>query len=247
MRTNGVALLLVCSSISLSGSHALAEEAGEWSGSVDLVSDYVFRGISQNNRDIALQAGIEYQHPGGFYAGVWGSNVSWLSDGTDDVSNSLEFDGYIGWRSELDSGIGLDFGVVQYHYPGDYPAGFTRPYTTEPFVNVGYGGFTLGYAHSATNLFGIDDSKNSGYLSFAYEHEFDAGWSLATAIGRQRIANAGEASYTDWSVAVGKELAAGFSVGLSYVDTNADDALYTNAFGEKLADASVVLSVSFSF
>lgn len=247
MASRYVALIWVCGSLAAVDGRALAQDGSVWSGSIDLVSDYVFRGISQNNRDIALQAGVEYEHASGFYAGAWGSNVSWLSDGAEDVSSSIELDGYAGWRGTFDNGVQLDAGVVQYHYPGNYPAGFTRPYTTEPFVAIGYAGVSLGYAHSLTNLFGINDSKNSGYLSLSYEREFDGGWILNAGIGRQRIANDADASYTDWSIGAGKTLGAGFSLGINYVDTNADKALYTNAFGETIADSTVVLRLSASF
>lgn len=247
MRYEAAVGALVCGLTVGAAGSVRAEVPEGWSGSIDLVSDYVFRGVSQNNRDLALQAGVEYEHGSGFYAGVWGSNVSWLSDGADDVSNSLEFDGYLGWRTEFDGGIAFDVGVTQYYYPGDYPAGFTRPYTTEPYLSVGFAGFTLGYAHSVTNLFGFDDSKNSGYLSLGWEHEFDGGWTVGASAGRQRIANDSEASYSDWSASIGKSFDSGFGLSLTYVDTNADQDLFTNAFGEKLADAALVLGVSFSF
>ena len=49
-------------------------------GNVGLFSQYVFRGLSQTNEKPALQGGLDYSHASGFYAGVWGSNVSWISD-----------------------------------------------------------------------------------------------------------------------------------------------------------------------
>ena len=75
-------------------------------GTVSLASDYVFRGVSQTNKDPALQGGIEIliesrARDSGFYAGAWGSNVSWLSDLPGDISSSLELDGYVGYRAKL--------------------------------------------------------------------------------------------------------------------------------------------------
>ncbi len=247
MKHKPVLVLLACLPVLVASAAASAQDESPWSGSVDLLSDYTFRGVTQNNRDIALQAGIEYSHGSGFYAGLWGSNISWLSDGNDVVSNSIEFDGYLGWRTEYDNGVSLDVGVFQYYYPGDYPDGFTRPYTTEPYVNVGIAGFSFGYAHAVTNLFGLPDTDGSGYLSAGYEYGFDGGWSLGATVGRQRVKNDSASSYTDWSFSVGKEFAHGFSASLTYVDTNADEDIYTNAFGEKTADAAVVLGLSKSF
>jgi hypothetical protein len=41
-----------------------------------LVSDYIFRGISQTQRQPAIQGGFDYSHASGFYVGTWASNVA---------------------------------------------------------------------------------------------------------------------------------------------------------------------------
>src|SRR5450759_3397136 len=51
-----------------------------FTGNVGLVSQYVFRGLSQTNGDPALQGGADYSHASGFYAGTWLSNISWFTD-----------------------------------------------------------------------------------------------------------------------------------------------------------------------
>jgi uncharacterized protein (TIGR02001 family) len=240
------ALLLLFLSVSAADIASAQDETG-WSGAIDLVSEYRFRGISQSNGDPALQAGVEFAAGSGFYAGLWGSNISWLSDGADDVSSSIEIDVYLGWRTEFASGLGLDLGLTQYLYPGDFPSDFNSADTTEAYLALSYAGFSLGYAHSLTDLFGLDDSRDSGYLSLAYEHEFDGGWSIAAGVGRQRIANDSAGSYTDWSASLSKEFAAGFSATVAYIDTNADAAIYTNAYGDRIADSTVVLTLSKGF
>ena len=78
-------------------------------GSVALTSDYLYRGISQNNQEPALQAGLEYAADNdapisGVYVGTWGSNISWLSDLTAfgiPVSSSLELDVCGGYRGKV--------------------------------------------------------------------------------------------------------------------------------------------------
>ena len=47
-------------------------------GNVGLYSQYIFRGLTQTDRDPALQGGFDYAHSSGFYAGTWASNISWL-------------------------------------------------------------------------------------------------------------------------------------------------------------------------
>jgi uncharacterized protein (TIGR02001 family) len=45
-------------------------------GSVALVSDYRFRGVSQSDKGFALQGGVNVNHESGVYAGFWGSNLA---------------------------------------------------------------------------------------------------------------------------------------------------------------------------
>jgi uncharacterized protein (TIGR02001 family) len=76
---------------------------------VGLTTDYVFRGISQNNENAALQGGVDFTC-GSFYLGVWGSNVA-QGDGT------LEVDVYGGYKMTTGP-IAWDFGFIYYSYPG---------------------------------------------------------------------------------------------------------------------------------
>ncbi|GGE78127.1 hypothetical protein GCM10011404_08470 [Sphingomonas prati] len=41
-------------------------------GSAGLVSDYRFHGVSQSDRDMAVQAGLTITHQSGLYVGTWG-------------------------------------------------------------------------------------------------------------------------------------------------------------------------------
>ncbi|MDB5897412.1 MAG: hypothetical protein JWP41_1014, partial [Ramlibacter sp.] len=53
------------------------------------------------------------------------------------------------------------------------------------------------------------------------------------------------ASYTDWSVTLGKDFGAGFSGSLAYVDTNADAYFAPN--GKDLGKSTLVLGVKYAF
>ena len=85
------------------------------SGSVGLFSQYIFRGLTQTDRNPALQGNFDINHTSGLYLGMWGSNVSWLRDkygnATDGSVTSdstfyrsggnLEIDIYGGFKSEI--------------------------------------------------------------------------------------------------------------------------------------------------
>ncbi len=222
------------------------------SGGAALTSDYVFRGVSQTNGDPALQGGIEYAHDGGFYIGTWGSSISWLSDIPGDISSSLELDGYLGYRGKVNDVFSYDVGALTYCYPGDFPAGFSRADTTEiyagatatPVESLALG---LKYSYAVTELFGYAGSKGSGYLDASANWTFSPGWTLNTHYGKQWIEDNAAFEYADWKLGVTKAFDNGFSIAAAYTGTDADDALYTNAFGNKVADDAIALTLTKAF
>jgi uncharacterized protein (TIGR02001 family) len=233
-------------------SPARADEApvSSWVGNAGVVSDYLFRGISQTNRKPAVQAGLEFDHASGWYLGGWGSNVSWLSDASSSaapISSSVEFDGYGGYRGNLVGGWSYDAGVYRYQYPGSYPAGFTLPNTTELYAALAWRGVSLKYSWALTDLFGYAASKHSDYLDLSWNREFAPGWLLNAHVGRQRVQNTSIASYTDWKLGVTRNFRGGWSAALGWYDTNARRSTYTNAAGHYLGRATAVLTLAKSF
>jgi len=219
-------------------------------GSATVVNDYLFRGLSQTNRDPAVQAGIEYDHSSGWYVGAWGSNISWLSDASTSaapISSSLEVDVYAGHRGSLGGDWTYDAGLYEYYYPGTYPSGFTLPYTLEGYAALGWKSLSLKYSHAFTNLFGFADSKHSDYLDLSWNYEFVPGWLINAHVGHQTVKNNPGFSYTDWKLGVTRNFDHGYSVSLGYYDTNASRPLYTNADGHYLGRATAILSVGKAF
>lgn len=224
--------------------------ASPWSGSLALTSDYLFRGISQTDHRSAAQLGLEYDGAAGGYLGGWASNVSWLADTstpTQTVSNSLEFDVYGGWRGQFDADWHGDVGLYAYTYPGSYPRGYTSPQTLEGYAWLGWKNLTLKYFHSFTNLFGVADSRGSGYAELSWHQPLSANWELAAHVGHQRVAHDGAASYSDWKLGVTRSLPHGWSLALEWHDTDARRVAYTNPKGRYLGRATAVLSVARSF
>ncbi|WP_242112815.1 TorF family putative porin [Luteimonas aquatica] len=221
-------------------------------GSAALTSDYVFRGVSQTDEDPALQAGIEYAHDSGFYLGAWGSNISWLSDIPGDVSSSLELDGYLGYRGKAGEAVSYDVGVLSYYYPGDFPDGFSRADTTELYLGATLAptealSFGLKYSYALTELFGYSDSDGSGYLDASLNWTFSPGWTLNLHGGKQWIEKNADFEYTDWKVGLTKAFDNGFSIAAAYTDTDADEALYTNAHGTRIADGRFAVTFTKAF
>jgi uncharacterized protein (TIGR02001 family) len=87
---------------------------------VGVTSDYIFRGFSQNDRNPAVQGGVDLTY-GIAYAGIWASAVK-LGDNTYEYpfKASAEVDLYAGvkpvWKTSLGD-INFDFGAIYYAYP----------------------------------------------------------------------------------------------------------------------------------
>ena len=103
------------------------------SANVAFTSDYVWRGMTQSDGP-AIQGGFDYEAEGGFYAGIWGSNVN-FSDGA-----GSELDVYFGYALETESGVGIDISYVDFTYPGATDLDFE-----EIGIALSYGDLGLGY------------------------------------------------------------------------------------------------------
>jgi uncharacterized protein (TIGR02001 family) len=223
-------------------------------GNINLVTDYRFRGISQTNAKPAVQGGFDWAHTTGVYAGVWGSNVSWLSDGgAGRVSSSLELDIYGGYKFK-GAGLDWDVGLLQYWYPGRYPGGFTNPNTTEVYGAGTWKQYTFKLSYSLTNAFGFAGSRGSIYLDGTGNFDLGDGFNLIGHLGYQRIdggsgRSTSACSYADYKVGVTKEYF-GLTGAAALVGTNAKGGrgeCYRNAFDRDLGRATIVLSVGKTF
>lgn len=223
MKKSLIALALV----SAFAAPAFAEEAQvhTFTGNVGVVSNYIFRGISQTQHKPALQGGFDYAHASGLYAGFWASNVSWVKETGFKDNNSLEMDFYGGYKGTLAGDFTYDVGVLQYYYPGDKLPNMVDTNSTEVYAALAWKYVSLKYSHTVSdNLFGWtnagQNSRGSGYWDLSANYELGDGWAVNAHVGHQTIKNFSDASYTDWKLGVTKDLGFGV-VGLAYTDTNA--------------------------
>jgi uncharacterized protein (TIGR02001 family) len=85
-------------------------------GSATIASDYRYRGVSQTDKEVAIQAGITATHESGFYVGTWGSNLAgWGTFG----GANIELDVFAGYKASLGGGATLDAGVTYIMFPGE--------------------------------------------------------------------------------------------------------------------------------
>ena len=98
-----------------------------------------------------MSGGFDYASDGGFYAGIWGSNVS-FSEGA-----GSELDVYFGYAFETEGGLGVDISYVDFMYPGDSGLDFQ-----EIGIGLSYGDFGVGY------YAGQDGSPDYMDVSYAF-------------------------------------------------------------------------------
>jgi len=218
---------LKISSVSLLVAAMVAPAAhAEITANVALTTDYVWRGTSQNQEDPALQGGFDYSSESGFYAGVWGSNVNFSGAST-------ELDLYAGWGTELENGVGLDFGVIRYSYHGSDIASDLD--FTEFYAGASYAGFGFTYS--------VGDELGDQYeVSYGYDLETV---SLAVAYGNYDTSGDDD-DYDYYSAGVSGSFGGKSDIGwdVSYYGTSseADD-----IFGEEAADGRLVFTISKEF
>ncbi len=190
-----------------------SESAWSVEGSVDLVSDYMFRGISQTNEKPALQIGASVSHESGFYAGLWGSGVNYDDPG-DGISTEMDF--YVGWSHDMTDRLNLDLMANRYTYPGSNP-GYGIDYTEYlgklTLDETWFAGF--GYAN---------DYVKSGEAATYYQLGMDkaigeSGWTVHASAGHYDLQDVAGDSYDDFMLGISKTLGP-VEISLSYTGTS---------------------------
>jgi uncharacterized protein (TIGR02001 family) len=223
---------------------AAADEApSPLSFNVGAVSEYRYRGISQTRLKPALQGGLDYADPSGFYVGAWASTIKWIKDAGGD--SQVEIDVYGGYKTEISPGLTMDVGLLQYYYPS-HKLGVS-PNTLEVYGALTYGPLTAKYSHSATNLFGFADSKNSSYFDLTASFDLGDGLMLAPHIGHQTVKRNAAFSYTDYSLTLSKDFS-GLLVSAAVIGTDADKSAYASPVnGKFMGKTMLVVGLKKSF
>jgi len=188
-----------------------AEEGSNFSWNAGIVSDYVFRGVSQSNREIAFQGGVDYSFgDSGFYTGAWGSNV----DFQDMTGPNIEVDLYVGYNADLTENLNLDVMFTRYTYHGSESSYGNIDYN-ELITNLALADvatLTVGYTNDYSNT-----GENVTYVALGNSWDLGNDYSINASFGRTFSDAFGDAN--DWNVGVSKTVK-GIEFGLNYYDTN---------------------------
>ena len=213
-----------------------------FSGYVQGVSDYRFRGLSLSGGDPAIQGTINLNHSSGFYVGTWASS---LEDSA--VYGHTEVDLYAGWTGAVASGLTADVGLLYYAYPngkvGD--AEYFEPYaslsTTFGPVSAKVG---VAYAWEQDALGGDDNVYVFTDLGVGIP---DTGLSLAAHLGYadgaqspELLTGSGTGGGFDYSLGATYNVTDKFSVGATYVGVEGNSI-------DDFSDDTVLATVKLTF
>jgi uncharacterized protein (TIGR02001 family) len=230
-------LSVAVSAIAMSAPAFAQDEATEAAGPINvtggvaLMSDYRFRGVSLSDKDFAVQPYLTVSHESGLYVGAWGSNLS-ENDGDD-----VELDLYAGFSGG--DALTYDIGATYYVYPGVSNVNYVE-FTGKLGSTVGPAtvGVQLSYVPSQDNT-GNDDNIYFGTnASIAVPN---TPISIVGTMGIEDGAFTAGSEKVDWSLGLNAAVA-GFTLGVSYVDTNR-----RTIFAPKDSSAGVVFSISYGF
>ncbi|CAG0974867.1 hypothetical protein BURK1_01423 [Burkholderiales bacterium] len=241
-------LRLAALSAALASTTAYAQApASDWSATanVGLYSEYLFRGIAQTAGKPALQGGFDVAHSGGFYAGTWGSNISWLEDFGAYSRSSLEWDFYAGFKQNFPgSDFYYDVGALYYYYPGTKNPGVLSVDTWEVYGALGWKWASAKFSYSLDDYFGVRPTgkKTDGTYYIDLSAAYPVGETGVTLLGhygyldiRHDASGDAKLSYSDWRLGaaytIPEGVLKGLEVGAYYSGNDAKSGPYTDLTG----------------
>jgi uncharacterized protein (TIGR02001 family) len=117
LSSRGGACAICCGCALLLPAPALQAQQAGWGGSVAVVSDYVYRGLTLSDNLSALQGDLHYYTADGWFAGAWITSVK----RNPYVSTSAELDAYLGHAWSGSTPWSARLFAVHHDYPWDDP------------------------------------------------------------------------------------------------------------------------------
>lgn len=225
-------------------------------GYVELMSNYVGRGLAQSVGQPSVGTELELGKAEGPYFDLDATSINWIDQLYPGDSVSVEVDALLGYRHGFAQDWFWKVGVLRLQFPGRYvPQNppVAEPHTTELFAYLAWKGLSARYNYAITDAFGTPDSKGSWYLDLKAYQSVGA-WTFGAHLGRKQSVGTNPVSglpnrrfsYTDYKLAVERALQPGLSLALEETWTNADPAYYTlNGYAVGGHHLSIILKQTF--
>jgi uncharacterized protein (TIGR02001 family) len=201
---------------------------GLWSGSVDLTSDYLVRGISRSNDHAALQLDVHYLNSDGLLAGVFASNTQIDPSEPRDV----EISGFLGYAWSVSADWQGKILATYYSYPWNQ-SGSIYNYDEVDFdvFYDGWLGVTIAYSQNMPRYVEYRGfmGANSEAAELNLQRPLLGQLSGTAGIGYQYFSGRDATGYAYGSIGAAYDLAP-VILAVSFVDTTAAaKALFYNA------------------
>lgn len=236
-----LAALLLAPVVSFAQEVAVVEEESpNLTFNAQVVSDYVFRGISQTNGAMAVQGGVDYSFgDSGFYAGTWASNTNFGYQAAADI----EWDFYAGWAYDFNETFNIDLSAIYYSYYLEDEASPNYGELIAKFGMTDIATLTVAYTNDYS---GLDGSAT--YVNLGNSWDLGSGYSINAGFGRTFQSSSlendyGLLDYNDWNIGFAKNWGI-ITVALNYYDTDLPSD-YFQPLRDEASDA-VVLSFKIS-
>jgi len=258
-------ILLLCFTFSIApGGNVMAGETSEtgksqeegaldaenFSATLTLTSDYVYRGISFTDGEPAVQGSFDYAHPSGAYLGVWATN--W--EDSEATGSNIEIDYYLGYYGEWNA-LSYDVSFYYYAYPDAIDEGaeydniefiadlkYSFDTTLSPVIGTQYA-YSPDYSGedgNANYIKGTLDLTLPLNLTMSFEYGYQDIQGVNTTGSGSGLDDGDGYNYKHWRIGLATELK-GFVLDLSYHDTDESDWLSDN-IGQ--ADDRIAFTVS---
>ncbi|MGH8251591.1 MAG: TorF family putative porin, partial [Steroidobacteraceae bacterium] len=190
--------------------------AHELHGYFTVVSDYVFRGVSQSEEDPTVQAGIDYLHPVGIFAGAFVARTDFPGSPFGSNPGAVEFDAYLGFGRASGGDWAWDVAALSYEFPEST-------------------GFDYSYQELAANLHFRDILRLGATVSDDAAASSASGWTveielrrplgdrfqLSGSLGHCEFERTDWGDYRYWDIGV-STVAGPVTFDLRYFDTSGD-------------------------
>ncbi len=182
----------------------------ELTANVGVTTNYVFRGVTQTDDNIAIQGGVdftnEFEHDGSLYVGAWASNVDFPAAQAD----GFEVDLYVGYNFKLNENVKFDVGYIAYEYTDS-----NLTDASEIFFGAGFKDLFLYYYVGDR-----DGGTDYSYIDLKYSYAFPQDWNMHLHYGNLND-DAANSDAEDVSLGVSKVLAGiDFSLTVTSIDSD---------------------------
>lgn len=216
---------VAASVLMLAGSQAISLELGagfEGSANVGMVSDYMWRGMTQTRDGVAVQGGLDLTHSSGFYAGTWMSNVDFKFAPKAHTEQDL-YAGYGFTLGEGDNAVAFDLKYTAYLYDNSGMSNFSETHAQVSAYGFAVGGDYSNNTPVVGNATGTLDDSSAFHYYGSYTHALPADITFTGTAGNYDYKDKGwvghdHSSYAYYNLALNKTVW-DINFGLAYTTT----------------------------